>query len=180
MGVCMFSSETYSLEDCYFYDSFTSDNSRFTLIQGTASMVYSDNGLKYTGTSNTDCIHKLNIDLPEGSYSLECNVTGASNSGSYSTSLAVEDSMLLQGSSSVGLYARKISTSGDFFNSHSPFNPPTLIKFEVTGTTSKTIKFYKDSTLLGQGTSITRNREFKFRSYNNRMIQIKDLKIKPL
>ena len=170
------SSETYSIQDCIFYDSLTSDRSLFTLVQGTASMVYSSNGLKYTGTSNTDCIHKWNRDLPDGSYTFECDVTDISSSG-YSSGIGTEDAQILKGNS--GLYARYISKSGDFFNNGNASTPFHLL-IEVTGSTSKTIKYYRDDTLLGTGNNVSRNKQFVLRSYNNRMIQIKDLKIKPL
>ena len=78
-----------------------------------------------------------------------------------------------------GYYARKISTSGDFFASKNHSAPLHLL-IEVTGTTSKTIKYYIEDTLLGTGSNVSRNKQFVFRSYNNRMIQVKDLKIKPL
>ena len=135
-----------------------------------------------TGTANNDSIGLLSQQLPSGDYTVEFDVTDAtstSTSGRYTTAICVEDTMMLDNSTD-GIYARKISTSGDFFDSHTHYSPPTSMKLEVTGTSTKTIKYYKDGTLLGQGTNITQNREFKFRSYNNRMIQIKDLKIKPL
>ena len=177
-GVGSLVSETYSIEDCYFYDSLTSDKSLFTLVQGTATMEYSSDGLKYTGTSNVDCIHKLIYDLPDGSYNLEFDITDINGvSSGYSTAIGTEDAMILR--SSNGYYARKISTSGDFF-SGKKYSAPLSLKIEVTGTTSKTIKYYVGTTLLGTGSNISRNKEFIFRSYTNRMIQIKDLKIKPL
>jgi hypothetical protein len=172
----MFLTKTYGIEDCIFYDSLTTDKSLFTLVQGTASLVYSNNGLKYTGTSNTDCIHKWNRDLPDGSYTFECDVTDITSNG-YSTAIGTEDAMILRNSN--GYYARKISTSGDFFVNKNHSAPLHLL-IEVTGTTSKTIKYYIDDTLLGTGSNVSRNKQFVFRSYNNRMIQIKDLKIKPL
>ena len=168
----MFVSETY-VSDIYFYNTLTSDDSLFTYVQGTATMQYSTNGLKYTGTQNTDCIHKLNHDLPDGSYNLECDITDITGNG-YSTSLGTEDAMILR--SSYGFYARKISTSGDFFKDKK-YSPPLHLKLEVTGTNTKTIKYYLDDVLLGSGSSITRNKQFVFRSYTNRMIQIKNLKI---
>ena len=170
------SSETYSIEDCYFYDSLTTDRSLFTLVQGTATLEYSSNGLKYTGTSNTDCIHKWNRDLPDGSYTFECDVTDITSNG-YSTAIGTEDAMILRNSN--GYYARKISTSGDFFVNKNHSAPLHLL-IEVTGTTSKTIKYYIGDTLLGTGSNISRNKQFIFRSYTNRMIQVKDLKVKPL
>ena len=171
-----FVSEIYVLEDCIFYDSLTTDRSLFTLVQGTATMQYSANGLKYTGTSNTDCIYKWNRDLPDGSYTFECDVTDISSSG-YSSGIGTEDAQILKGNS--GLYARYISKSGDFFNNGNA-STPFHLTIEVTGTSSKTIKYYRDTTLLGTGSNVSRNKQFVFRSYNNRMIQIKNLKIKPL
>ena len=165
--------ETYSLEDCLLYNTLTSDDNLFTYIQGTATLEYSSNGLKYTGTQNTDCIHKLIYDLPDGSYNVEFDVTDISSSG-YSTSIGTEDAMILK--SGYGLYARKISTSGDFFGGKS-YTTPFHLKIEVTGTSTKSISYYKDGTLLGSGSNITRNKQFVFRSYTNRMIQIKNLKI---
>lgn len=177
----MFVSETYVVEDCYFYDSLTTDRSLFTITSGTGTLTYSSNGLKMAGTANNDSIGLLSQQLPENSYTVECTVTDATvvTSGGYTTGLCVEDTMMMDNRSD-GIYARKISVSGDFFDSHVHYSAPNVMKWEVTGTTSKTIKFYKDSSYLGQGTSISRNREFKFRSYNNRMIQVKDLKVKPL
>ena len=174
-------SETYSIEDCIFYDSLTTDKGLFSITAGTGTLTYSSNGLKMTGTANNDSIGLLSQQLPESSYTIECTVTDATvvTSGGYTTSLCVEDTMMLDNKND-GIYARKISASGEFFDSHVHYSAPNVMLWEVTGTTSKTIKFYKDSSYLGQGTSITRNREFKFRSYNNRMIQVKDLKVKPL
>ena len=169
------SSEIY-VEDCIFYDSLTTDKSLFTLVQGTATLEYSTNGLKYTGTSNTDCIHKWNRDLPDGSYTFECDVSDITSNG-YSTAIGTEDAQILKGNS--GLYARYISKSGDFFNNGNA-STPFHLTIEVTGTSSKTIKYYRDTTLLGTGSNVSRNKQFVFRSYNNRMIQVKDLKIKPL
>ena len=64
-------SKTYSLEDCIFYDSLTTDKSLFTLVQGGATLSYSSNGLKYTGTSTSgDTYHRLIHDLPTTDYKL--------------------------------------------------------------------------------------------------------------
>lgn len=168
--------ETYELEDCVVYDSLTTDNNLFTYVQGTANMEYSNNGLKYTGTATTDCIHRLTQELPDGSYTVDVDVTDINSSG-YSTAIGTDDAMISGGPA--GLYARKISVSGDFFSGKT-FSLPFHLRIEVTGTTSKTIKYYKDSTLLGTGNSISRNKQFVLRSYSGRFIQLKNLKIKAL
>lgn len=170
------SSNSLTVEDCTFYDSFTSDNSRFTLVQGTASLEYSNTGLKYTGTATTDCIYQLNAELPNGEYTVECDVTALPSSG-YSSGIGTEDAQILKGNT--GLYARYISKSGDFFNNKS-YTIPFHLKIEVTGSTSKTIKYYKDDVLMGTGSNVTQNKQLRLRSYSGRYITIKDLKIKPL
>ena len=172
----IFLQETYGIEDCVIDDSLTTDNNLFNYVQGTANMEYSDNGLKYTGTATTDCIHKLTQVLPDGDYTVDVDVTDISSSG-YATAIGTEDAMITRGPN--GLYARKISVSGDFFFGVS-FTLPFHIKIEVTGTTSKTIKYYKDGTLLGTGSNISQNKTFVLRSYDGRMIQLKNLKIKAL
>lgn len=168
--------KTYAVEDCYFYNSLTSDNSLFTLVQGTASLEYSNTGLKYTGTATTDCIHQLNAELPNGEYTVECDVTALPSSG-YSTGIGTEDAQILKGNT--GLYARYISKSGDFFNNGNSSTPFHLL-IEVTGSTSKTIKYYRNDSLLGTGNNVTQNKQLRLRSYSGRYITIKDLKIKPL
>ena len=173
---CNLLTKTYAVEDCYFYNSLTSDNSLFTLVQGTASLEYSNTGLKYTGTATTDCIHQLNAELPNGEYTVECDVTALPSSG-YSTGIGTEDAQILKGNT--GLYARYISKSGDFFNNKS-YTIPFHLKIEVTGSTSKTIKYYKDDVLMGTGSNVTQNKQLRLRSYSGRYIKIKDLKIKPL
>lgn len=174
-------SETYDVQDCLFYNSLTSDKGLFSVTQGSANLVYSDNGLKVTGTQSVDTAIPLSYQLPNTDYSVEFKVMDSSDksSGAYTTSIGTEDAMIVS-NYSAGLYARKISASGDFWVSHSRYSSGTVIKKEVTGTSTKTIKYYRDDNYLGQGTGISQNRTFQFRSYNNRMIQIKDLKIKPL
>ncbi|MBR3213320.1 MAG: hypothetical protein IKF79_02275 [Methanosphaera sp.] len=146
------------------------------MVQGTASLSYSSNGLRYTGTATTDCIHKLNSNLPNGDYTVDVDITELPSSG-YSTGIGTEDAQVLKGNS--GLYARYISKSGDFFNNKS-YNLPFHLQIRVTGSTSKTIQYYKDDVLMGTGTNVSQTQQFLLRSYSGRYTTLKNLKIKPL
>ena len=104
-------------------------------------------------------------------------MTNAQTSG-YCSEICAED-VRLGWNSGDGIYATKIS-GGSIFVSHKSYNCPNLIRIEVTGTSSKTMKYYLDDILLGTATNITRNQLFRLKTYLNRSITIKNLKIKSL
>lgn len=80
-----------------------------------------------------------------------------------------------------GYYGRRVSVSGNIWSETGSPTPPHTIKHKITGTSSKTVETYQNSTLLGTATSINQTRVMQIFAYENgRSITFTNLKIKPL
>ena len=178
---CTFVSETYSIEDCYKFDSLTSDKNLFSVTSGSATINYSNDGVTITGTTSTETHIVADFTLPSSDYEITYDVNAiTSASDGYTLHSCFED--LLLGHNRYGFYARKVSVSGDIWGGGSYYNPPCTMKLEVSGTTTKTIAVYRNNSQIKTTlTGINKTGVMQFISYaNGRGLTLKNLKIKPL
>lgn len=175
---CTFVSETYSLEDCTYYDTLYTDKNSYSTTQGSASLTY-NNGLTVTGTANTDTLVKNNVLTLPSKYTATFEIIARTGVGTNSFGGLIFDNLLLDFSSnssnSIRVYNfSNLSNIGNFNNSVIQIGD--VLKIEMdTGT----VKFYVNNVLKGTY-SVTSTGIHYFRTYNNRTLGIKNLKVKPL
>ena len=153
------------------YDPLTSDHSKFSGSGLSAS--YSSNGLSVTGNTNSDSFYLYQGTLPS-TFSIEyefVGITYPSGTNVYSSEVYVKGVGFGKNKQS-GLFTT--STGGLSYVSGS-LTSGDIIKVEYNGSNGK---FYINNTLITTISTSSGNTGLK--SHNQRNIQLKNLKIKPL
>lgn len=181
----MFVSETYSIEDCFYYDSQTVDKSRYTVTSGTANISYSSNGVTITGNSSSTCIITNNaLTLPseyKATFEITaCNGDAGSNGTEYGG--VVFDDWFTDWRSTNTSTTYKYSTTSQISTGLSKIQAGSIVKIVRE---NNSMKLYVDDVLQCTDNNINHTGYFRHRSYkrsgsNGRSLTIKDLKIKPL
>lgn len=168
--------ETYSIEDCYYYNEGTKDD--LTYQNSDFGSVVSE-GLQLKGTTNS--FQKAVI--PTSLFSTNDNVSCEIKLGTYTTfspQLALYDSSYtsqgaVNGNNIYNEIASELSSSRVVRHSAPAVNEVWKIIRE-----NGQSKFYIDDVLLDTVTRSINNFRFGFYTYNNRTEVIKYIKIKPL
>ena len=175
---CMNLQETYELEDCYFYDTLTTDKQLFSIATGSGTLTYSNDGLTFRDSTSSETKVLFDKQLPTSDYEVSYDIVAYENTNN-KPQVCFEDFFL--GINNNGYYGRRVSASGNIWNETGSPTPPHTIKHKITGTSSKTVETYQNSTLLGTSTSINQTRVMQIFAYENgRSITFTNLKIKPL
>lgn len=170
-------SSTITIKDCYIYDELTTDKNHYTLTQGNGTFVFANTGLTVTGTVNSDTFWYAPDDfLPANDYTVEVDYVDWSSSG-FGADFGIEDIFIgiVPSSNELTVYRKNGSALTVLRNFN--YTKGKSFKFEVTGTTSKTIAIYYDNTLIYTASNITQTRKQFFKTYNGRMTEFKNLKI---
>lgn len=170
-------SETYSIQDCYYYDSQTVDKQRYSITSGSASLTYSSNGLNVKGTTSSNTIVENNMLSLPTNYVAEVTIGGKNGSGADSLYFGgfVFDNILLDfGNTYSYVYSYSpITKIGDL---GAVINMGDKIRLEKD---NGSMRIYLND-VLKTTQSTTTTGKFLHRTYNNRSLTIKDLKVKPL
>lgn len=175
---CMNLQETYELEDCYFYDTLTTDKQLFSIATGSGTLTYSNDGLTFRDSTSSETKVLFDKQLPTSDYEVSYDIVAYGNTNN-KPQVCFEDFFL--GINNNGYYGRRVSASGNLWGESGSPTPPHTIRHKITGTSSKTVETYQNSTLLGTSTSINQTRVMQIFAYENgRSITFTNLKIKPL
>ena len=175
---CMNLQETYDVEDCYFYDTLTTDKQLFSIATGSGTLTYSNDGLTFRDSTSSETKVLFDKQLPTSDYEVSYDIVAYGNTNN-KPQVCFEDFFL--GINNSGYYGRRVSASGNIWGETGSPTPPHTIKHKITGTSSKTVETYQNSTLLGTATSINQTRVMQIFAYENgRSITFTNLKIKPL
>ena len=170
--------ETYAIEDCYFYDTLTTDKNLFSIRRGTGTLTYSNTGLTFRDSTSSETNVLFSEQLPTTDYEVSYDIVDYGNTNN-KPQVCFEDFFL--GINNGGYYGRRISQSGNIWNETGSPTPPHTIKHQITGTSSKTVKTYQNDNLLGTATGISQTREMQIFAYEDgRSITFTNLKIKAL
>ena len=152
----------------------TSDKSKFTATSG-ISATYNSNGLSVVGTSAVNSYYKYNGNLPSN-FILEIDVVSLTvGDGGVSTELLISHTSITNLSNATRFYSFKSDYSLDSYNDITKINPPFHLKAVVN---NGTITYYNDTTQINQRSC--GSTELGFKSYRNRGIVVKNMKVKPL
>ena len=176
----MFLTKTYEVEDCLYYDSQTVDKQRYSTTTGTASVTYSSDGLTVKGTVNSETrVENTALTLPSN-YVATLKVTGKQGGGGSGTQyyggFAFDDLLLDFKSTTYGITRYTLSTLSSLGEIQYSIQLNDVVKIERE---NGTMKIYVNDDLKATHT-ISSTGKFLHRTYNNRSITIKDLKVKPL
>ena len=174
---CMNLQETYSIEDCYYYNDGTKDD--LTYQNGDFGSVVSE-GLQLKGTTNS---YQKAV-IPTSLFSTNDNVSCEIKLGTYTTmspQLALYDSSYtsqgsVNGNNTYNEIASELSTSSRTVRNSAPAVNEV---WKITRENGQS-KFYIDNTLLDTATRTVNSFRFGFYTYNNRTEVIKYIKIKAL
>ena len=177
---CMNVQETYELEDCLYYDSQTVDKQRYSTTTGTASVTYSSDGLTVKGTVNSETrVENTALTLPSN-YVATLKVTGKQGGGGSGTQyyggFAFDDLLLDFKNTTNGITRYTLSTLSSLGEIPYSIQLNDVVKIERE---NGTMKIYVNDDLKATHT-ISSTGKFLHRTYNNRSLTIKDLKVKPL
>ena len=174
-----FVSETYVIEDCIYYDSQTTDKNRYTTTTGTASVTYSSNGLTVKGTVNSETrVENTALTLPS-EYVASIQITGKAGSGSgtqYYGGFAFDDLLLDFKGTTKGITFYTLSTLTGLQEITYTLQNNDIVTIERE---NGTMKVYLND-VLKYTYAVSSTGKFVHRTYNNRSITCKDLKVKPL
>ena len=167
--------ETYIVQDYYYYDSLTTDKSRYTTISGTPSLTYSSDGLEVnTSVAQVALIRNNFITLPNN-YEAEITITYNGNNV-HGSGICFDDWLLDSGEYSKCV-SYKLSNTSKLSDNLAKFNTGDVVKIVKQGTS---ISYYLNGTLVVTNTISNDNHYQQFRTYQNRKTVFKDLKIKQL
>lgn len=171
-------SNNVEITDYIVYDDLTVDKNRYTLTQGEGNFSFDDTGLTVLGTVNSDTFWYSPDDLlPADDYTVEVDYIDWSSSG-FGSDFGIEDIFIgiLPSSNELTVYKKNGSALTVLRNFD--FVKGKTFKFEVTGTTSKTIAIYYDNNLIYTASNITQTRKQFFKTYKDRLTVFKNLKIR--
>lgn len=167
--------ETFVVEDCYYYDSLTVDKNRYTVISGSPSLSYGDNGLTVTSSvSQVGLVRNNALTLPND-YEAEVTITNAP-AGQYCGGICFDDWLYDAGATNVA-YTYKLSNTSSLSANIQKFATGDVFKVIKQGTS---MKLYLNNTLIVTNTISNDTHYQHFRTYLNRVTTYKDLKIKAL
>ena len=175
---CGLLQETYSIEDCIDYDSLTSNHNKFS-VSGGVSATYNDTGLSVLGTSTANSYYMYQGTVPTN-YIFECDVVSM-RLGRYdaSTELITNYCGISNISQTAGAKTRyaTFDTNYSFINysDETRHNPPFHLKVEIN---NGNCTYFIDDVQVHQRSCGQSNLGFK--TYSNRGMVIKNMKIKPL
>lgn len=163
-----------SLGDYMYFDCLETDLNRYTLTQGSGTLTYNSSGLKVYGSAGQDTYwYSPDYFLPTGDYTIEYEWVDY-NSG-WSVGFGCENFFFEQDSN--GGIAFKVNGSEVLFLSGTTVAKGSVMKLEVTGTTTKQIKVYDDGTLLATISNVPQTRKQFFKTYRSRYCVFHNLKI---
>ena len=176
-AICRSVNDTVQILDLFYYNPLTSDNNHYTITGGSATINYSNDGLKITGTATTDTtVENTVLTLPD-EYTAEFDITNW-GTDAYSCSIGFEDVFMVHHNNNKKLHFFKLSTNTQISNTDvSETSTSATYKIERTGTS---IKLYKNNTLIRTLTNISTTHNHYIMTYKNRWSTIKNLKIHEL
>lgn len=163
--------ETYELEDCLRYNSLTSNDGLFSSSSG-VSASYSSNGLTVLGNRTSDSYYLSTFNFPSSDFSIEYTLEGYVFNQHNCASDIIMYGLFIEPHIN-GFDFR--SSSNIIVSSTTHLSQGDVIKFEIIG---NTVKLYINDTYISSGNKADNNCGFK--TYNQRSITVKDMKIKPL
>lgn len=168
--------ESVLIEDYYFYDPLTEDKSRYTVISGTPSLSYGENGLTVdSNVSQVGLVRNNALTLPND-YEAEITITYAPSS-QYGGGIAFDDWLYDAGAAGVAYTFRLSDTATKISPAIRKMTTGDIFKVIKQGTT---MKLYINDVLLVTNTISNDTHYQHFRTYLNRTTTYKDLKIKAL
>ena len=169
-----FVSETYAIEDCLFYDSLTTDKSRYTTVSGTPVLTYSSDGLNVNSSVATVGLVRNNVLTLPNNYEAELTIIYAPAS-SVCGGIGFEDWVIDAGGTT---YASTwtLSNNTRISANITKFKTGDTVKIVKNGTS---ISYYVNGSLIVTNT-ISETHYQHFKTYQNRSTTYKDLKVKPL
>lgn len=167
--------ETFTIEDCYYYDSLTVDKSRYTVISGSPVLSYSNNGLTVNSSvSQVGLVRNNALTLPNN-YEAEITITNAP-SGQYCGGICFDDWLYDAGAANAA-YTYKLSNTSSLSVNIQKITTGDVFKIVKQGTS---MKLYLNGNLIVTNTISDDTHYQHFRTYLNRTTTYKDLKIKAL
>ncbi|MBQ6220005.1 MAG: Ig-like domain-containing protein [Methanobrevibacter sp.] len=177
-------SSSVQIEDCWKYDSLTTNNNRLSVTKGSASLTYSNDGVKIKGTATTDTLIKyLDLTLPN-KYSVEIDINSFVTTD-YTSECVVENVSVVRDVtySKIGYYKYNITDSSAPIIEYNLENWDWIngdtLKYEFDSST-QSMKIYQNGVLKGTITNVTQNNTLRFKTHNGRWTVFKNLKIKSL
>ena len=171
-------SEIFVITDIFLYDTLTSDKNRFTTT-GSLSATYSSNGLSVVGTASSDAFYILDQTLPSN-YEVELEISsqtiGMYNSASELVCGGIAISNQINNNVKQIAYYRLgqsgvTRANGELINGD-------VLKFKVE---TSTVTIYLNGNQYGTISRNTSNYpKFQIKTYKDRGVSFKNLKIKPL
>jgi len=173
----MIVSKTYSISDIYYYDSLTVDKSRYTTVSGSPTLTYSSNGLNVNTSVTQVALVKNNFLTLPSDYEAELTITYAPST-SEGGGICFDDWLFDCGSTGLNVGSTyKLSNTSRLSANIQRAVTDDVVKVIKTGTT---IKLYINDSLITTNTISDDNHLQQFRTYRNRSMTFKDLKIKAL
>ena len=177
-------SSSVQIEDCWKYDSLTTNNNRLSVTKGSASLTYSNDGVKIKGPATTDTLIKyLDITLPN-KYSVEIDINSFVTTD-YTSECVVENVSVVRDVtySKIRYYKYNITDSSAPIIEYNLENWDWIngdtLKYEFDSST-QSMKIYQNGVLKGTITNVTQNNTLRFKTHNGRWTVFKNLKIKSL
>ena len=177
--------ETYALKDALYYDSQTTDKSRYTVENGSATISYGSNGATITGRTNTvSFVKNTALTLPS-EYIATFTITACGgDTGSKGTEYGgvVFDDWFTDWRSTDTSDTYKLSNTSKLSSNLSKIQANDVIKVVRE---SSSMKLYVNDVLQSTDNNINHTGYFKHRTYKNgsssgRSLTVKNLMIKPL
>lgn len=178
-GNCGSVTDTVEIVDLFYYNTLTSNNNHYIITSGSASLTYGNNGLTFKGTAKQDTLIKNNILTLPQDYIVELTVTSrTSASGNLAYGGFVFDKFLIDFGVKTIIYDFNPATG--VFNKLLEINYQVsngdVFKFEMKNGTMKT---YINNTLIATN-NISQNGLHYFRTYQDRSLTVKELKVHEL
>ena len=169
-------SQSFVVQDYYYYDSQTVDKSRYTVTTGTANLSYSNNGFKCIGTATTDIFVKNTALTLPTNYEAEFTVTGrVTDSANHYGGICFDDALFNFGKTTISYY--RLSTISTLGSVNYSLQDGDVIKVRME---NNTCSIYINDVLKISKSGINNTGIYQHRTYNNRGLTIKDLKIREL
>lgn len=176
--------ESFVVQDCYYFDPQTTDKNRYTVASGGASITYGSNGCTITGTANSVSLVKNTALTLPSEYEATFEITGLNGETSGHTAYGgiVFDDWFTDWYSDSTCATYKLSTTSMLSRNLQNPSVNDVIKIVREG---NTMKQYINDVLVSTDTNINHTGYFQYRTYKGsssvgRSITVKNLKIKPL
>ena len=172
--------DTVQIRDVFYYNSLTGDKKHYTTTEGSATVTYTENGLRVTGTVNTNTMVKNNELMLPNNYIAEMEIMDYSST-TYSSGIVFEDMFWTQYKpvdNKADLYI--LSTNSALNQLITPkMTKGSKLRFERNGN-DKTMKVYYDNTLKKTISNINSTGSHYIRTYKDRTITVRNLIIHEL